>query len=67
VVAHAFHPSTQEAKVGGALSSRPAWSPKDSQSVTESPPSPQKERCAEFEDLVLGHMSTGQEVFRISG
>jgi hypothetical protein len=26
VVAHAFDPSTQEAKTGGFLSSRPAWS-----------------------------------------
>jgi hypothetical protein len=28
VVAHAFNPSTQEAEVGGFLSSRPAWSTK---------------------------------------
>jgi hypothetical protein len=26
VVAHAFNPSTWEAKAGGSLSSRPAWS-----------------------------------------
>ena len=26
VVAHAYNPSTQEAKAGGFLSSRPAWS-----------------------------------------
>jgi hypothetical protein len=26
MVAHAFHPSTQEAEAGGFLSSRPAWS-----------------------------------------
>jgi hypothetical protein len=26
VVVHAFNPSTQEAEVGGFLSSRPAWS-----------------------------------------
>jgi hypothetical protein len=25
VVAHAFNPSTQEAELGGFLSSRPAW------------------------------------------
>jgi hypothetical protein len=28
VVAHAFNPCTQEAEVGGFLSSRPAWSTK---------------------------------------
>jgi hypothetical protein len=27
MVAHAFNPSTQEAKVGGFVSYRPAWSP----------------------------------------
>ena len=28
MVAHAFNPSTEEAKAEGALSSRPAWSTK---------------------------------------
>jgi hypothetical protein len=28
MVAHAFNPSTREAKAGGFLSSRPAWSTK---------------------------------------
>jgi hypothetical protein len=43
VVAHAFNPSIWEAKAGGSLSSRPAWSTglqsefQDSQSYTEKP------------------------------
>jgi hypothetical protein len=39
VVGRAFNPSTWEAKVGGFLSSRPAWSTKfqDSQGYTEKP------------------------------
>ena len=40
VVAHAFNPSTQEAKAGELLSSKPAWSKsefQDSQDYTEKP------------------------------
>jgi hypothetical protein len=35
MVAHTFSPSTWEAEASGFLSSRPAWSTKDSQGYTE--------------------------------
>jgi hypothetical protein len=55
VVAHAFNSSTQEAKAGVLLSSKPAWSKsefQDSQDYSEKP-------CLEMKQNKIHHSNNG--------